>query len=226
MKNIYILLIFICSMANVQAQNSELAKAFYTKAEAAYKANNYEEALQLIEKCKEQLNGETNPDILYIEAKARFFGNKEPRFTKVLMNKFIEEAFEDDERVKEIAGLLVDLEMALERESVNMQERQVSISAMNKLEIETIKRQLIGKKSESWNFDSYSEYVDERIISRKFIDKNNWIIEMEFLVQGYRTGNKWYLKSEIHYSFYNNIESIKKIVAKSYYQTKKSVRSL
>lgn len=112
MKNIYILLIFICSMANVQAQNSELAKAFYTKAETAYKANNYEEALQLLEKCKEQLNGETNPEIMYLEAKTRYVIDKNINETKRLMNSFIKDAYEDDERIPEIAGILSDIELS------------------------------------------------------------------------------------------------------------------
>jgi hypothetical protein len=107
----YFLLLFITTLSLTSyAQNTEMAKAFYKKALQAYEDDNYEEALKLIEKTKENLNGNTNPDIIFIEAKARFENDLNINKAKDIFNQFLKESSDNDERRKEVSNILVDIE--------------------------------------------------------------------------------------------------------------------
>ncbi|GAB1309671.1 hypothetical protein KH5_23540 [Urechidicola sp. KH5] len=91
-----------------------MAKAFYKKAQMAYENENYREAINLIIETKNNLNGNTNPDIIYLEAKARYKNDMNINKAKSLFQSFLNEADEDDGRIQEVAGILVDLETSEE----------------------------------------------------------------------------------------------------------------
>lgn len=108
-KNLLIVFIAFASFTTTYAQSTIMAKAYLKKAEDSYYAGKFEKALEFIKKTKEQLNGKTNPDITYIEAMSHNYFDKNPTKTKVLIENFINEAFEDDDRIEKMASLLIDL---------------------------------------------------------------------------------------------------------------------
>ncbi len=110
MKKI-ILVFTLMLLSNVTiAQNITMAKAFYKKAQKEYENQKYYQALELIDKAKEKLNGETNLELVYLEGMSRYQYDKNVDMAKSLLNRFIEEADQDDSRVDEIAQLLVEIE--------------------------------------------------------------------------------------------------------------------
>lgn len=120
MKQIIIILstIFLTTTV-VKAQNTAMAKAYFEKAKKIYRNNERGSsthmtelvpALKAIENCKEQIGGETNPDIKYLEAQIRYYTDLNINKTKQLLNEFINEAFEDDDRIEDAAKLLIEIE--------------------------------------------------------------------------------------------------------------------
>lgn len=103
----FLLVLFVC-FAN--GQNVTMAKAFFKKAQKEYEAKNYEASIKLIEKAKVHLDGATNPDIIYLEAKARFEHDVNINKTKALFSQFINQADQKDDRVEEISSILVDIQ--------------------------------------------------------------------------------------------------------------------
>ncbi|GAB1308536.1 hypothetical protein KH5_12190 [Urechidicola sp. KH5] len=87
-----------------------MAKAFYEKAQLEYENKNYDEAIKLLIKTKENLNGDTNPDIIFLEAKARFLNDININNSKALFEQFLNEADDSDSRIKEVSRILVDIE--------------------------------------------------------------------------------------------------------------------
>ncbi|GAB1309670.1 hypothetical protein KH5_23530 [Urechidicola sp. KH5] len=86
-----------------------MAKAFYQKAQMAYENENYKEAIDLITETKNNLNGNTNADIIYLEAKARYKSDKNITKAKSLFESFLNESDDDDGRIQEVADILVDI---------------------------------------------------------------------------------------------------------------------
>ncbi|GAB1309669.1 hypothetical protein KH5_23520 [Urechidicola sp. KH5] len=86
-----------------------MAKAFYKKAQMAYENEDYEEAIDLITETKNNLNGNTNADIIYLEAKARYKNDRNINKAKRLFESFLDEADTDDGRIQEVANILVDI---------------------------------------------------------------------------------------------------------------------
>ncbi|MFK7781962.1 hypothetical protein [Psychroserpens sp.] len=105
---ITILLIFTL-FTSINAQNSDLAKAYYEKAQTSLENKNYEETLNYIEKSKENAGG-TNPDIIYVELKTRYYIDSNINKTKSLINQFLKDAFEDDDRRSEVSKIFIDIE--------------------------------------------------------------------------------------------------------------------
>lgn len=114
MKNNSILLLFLFFSIGISAQNVTMAKAFYKKAQIAYENKNYQEVINLLEKTKENLDGETNPDIVYLEAKSRLENDINIQKAKKLFKYFINNADKNDERIDEVSGILVDIEVSKE----------------------------------------------------------------------------------------------------------------
>lgn len=110
MKKQLLIILFFSSAFSSYAQNVEMAKAFYKKALQAYEDENFEEALKLIEKTKENLNGNTNPDIIYIEAKSRYENDININKAKELFNQFLSEADSDDNRKSEVVSIIIDID--------------------------------------------------------------------------------------------------------------------
>ena len=84
------------NFSNTFAQNKIMAKAFYEKAREAYAEEKWEKALSHLEKTKEYLEGNTNPDIMYLEVKSLYNSGADIDKTKVLCNRFLKEADEND----------------------------------------------------------------------------------------------------------------------------------
>lgn len=110
MKKILLVLTLILLSTKINAQNITMAKAFYKKAQKEYENKNYKEVITLLEKTVEHLAGETNPDIIYLEAKSRYVNDININRTKTLFSQFLETADQNDERINEISGILVDIE--------------------------------------------------------------------------------------------------------------------
>ncbi|WP_452223863.1 hypothetical protein [Lacinutrix chionoecetis] len=108
MKKI-ILIITILSSNIILAQNITMAKAFYKKAQKEYENKNYKEVINLLEKTVENLNGETNPDIIYLEAKSRLESDINIRYSTALFQTFLKDADENDDRINEISEILVNI---------------------------------------------------------------------------------------------------------------------
>lgn len=92
------------------AQNLILAKAFYKKAQQEYSNKNYPKVFKLIAKTKENLGGETNPEITYLEAKSHYNNDLNVATAKKLLLQFLEKADPSDSRIDEISSLIVDIE--------------------------------------------------------------------------------------------------------------------
>lgn len=110
MKRLLLTLGLVLFGLSTNAQNVTMAKAFYKKAQIAYENKDYKEAITLLEKTKENLNGETNPDIIFLEAKARYFNDININNAKALFEQFLNMADESDSRIEEVSSILVDFE--------------------------------------------------------------------------------------------------------------------
>lgn len=96
----------------ISAQNLTLAKAFYKRAQQEYSNKNYAQVFNLLDKTKEQLGGESNPEITYLEAKAHYSNDINAVIAKRLLTQFLEEADPNDSRVDEVSSLIVDIEIS------------------------------------------------------------------------------------------------------------------
>ncbi|GAB1309672.1 hypothetical protein KH5_23550 [Urechidicola sp. KH5] len=103
-----------------------MAKAFYKKAQIAYENNEYKKAIDLLEKTKSNLNGGTNPDIIYLEAKSRLANDKKINHAKTLFETFLNTVDDTDSRVEEVSSLLVDFETSDEYYSNGQKKRNIS----------------------------------------------------------------------------------------------------
>lgn len=111
MKTKFTLLFLVLSltMSNLAAQDMIMAKAFFKKALKMYEEKDYSKTIELLEKAKENLKS-TNPEIIYLEAKARYKNDNNITKTKKLLRKFLDEASPSDNRIDEVSSLLVDIE--------------------------------------------------------------------------------------------------------------------
>jgi antitoxin component YwqK of YwqJK toxin-antitoxin module len=107
-------LFIVCALtiSLIHAQNLTLAKAFYKKAQQEYSNKNYTQVFILLDKTKEQLGGESNPEITYLEGKAHFNSDLNVSKAKKLLTKFLEEANPNDSRIDEISSIIVDIEVS------------------------------------------------------------------------------------------------------------------
>lgn len=110
MKKLILVFILIGLSSSVKAQNVTMAKAFYKKAQKEYENKNYREVISLLAKTVENLNGEKNPDIIYLEAKSRYSYDLNINKTKALFNQFLKEADQNDDRINDASGILVEIE--------------------------------------------------------------------------------------------------------------------
>ncbi|MBJ6366475.1 FKBP-type peptidyl-prolyl cis-trans isomerase [Snuella sedimenti] len=97
---------------SASAQNLTLAKAFFKKAQQEYSKKNYTQVFTLLDKAKEQLGGDTNAQIIYLEAKAHYNSDINVNKAKKLLNQFLEEAEPNDSRIDEISSIIVDIEVS------------------------------------------------------------------------------------------------------------------
>lgn len=107
-----LLIICILTFTITNAQNLTLAKAFYKKAQQEYSNKNYTQVFKLLDKTKEQLGGQTNPEITYLEAKTHYNNDINITKAKKLLTQFLEEADPNDSRIDEISSLIVDIEVS------------------------------------------------------------------------------------------------------------------
>lgn len=105
--SILTILLFISIISN--AQNPSLAKSYYEKAKTSLESESYEQALDYIEKSKEYA-GSTNPDIMYVELKARLKTDFNINKAKALTTDFLKDAFEDDDRRNEVSNIFIEIE--------------------------------------------------------------------------------------------------------------------
>lgn len=110
LKSLLILAFILCSLSNTFAQDKVMAKAFFEKARKSYAQENWEETIQHLEKTKEYLEGNTNPDIIYIEAKARYQHDININKTVELFKQFLKDADPEDSKISEVASILVEIE--------------------------------------------------------------------------------------------------------------------
>jgi len=103
-------LLFTVTFLNTYAQDKVMAKAFFEKARKAYAQEDYENTLKHIEKTKEYLEGKTNPDIIYLEAKAHYYYDLNINKAKNLLKQFLKDADPEDSKISEVASLLADIE--------------------------------------------------------------------------------------------------------------------
>lgn len=97
---------------DANGQNLVMAKAYYSRAQKEYEKENYEVTLQLIEKAKEELGNSTTVDLIYLEAKTRFQFDNDINECKNLLNQFLNTASDDDSRIREVADLVVEIEVS------------------------------------------------------------------------------------------------------------------
>lgn len=107
--SLFVIFVLITSITG--AQNLILAKAFYKKAQQEYSNKNYTKVFKLLNKTKEQLGGESNPEITYLEAKTHYNSDINVAKAKKLLTQFLEEADPNDSRVDEVSSLIVDIEV-------------------------------------------------------------------------------------------------------------------
>nr|WP_321237640.1 hypothetical protein [uncultured Psychroserpens sp.] len=107
------ILIFTLSLFSFTANCQDLmAVAFYEKAQRAFENEDFEKAIEHLNKSKEVF-GDTNPDILYLEAKSKFEIYTNINEPKQLMQDFlymVEGDQGEETRAKEIANILADIE--------------------------------------------------------------------------------------------------------------------
>lgn len=101
---------FLCFSICVNSQNVTMAKAFYKKAQQEYENKNYEEVISLLKKSSEMMDGQINPDMIYLSAMARYHSDLNINTTKSLLNTFLNKAYDDDYRKTEVSDLLVNIE--------------------------------------------------------------------------------------------------------------------
>ncbi|MFC4721002.1 toxin-antitoxin system YwqK family antitoxin [Geojedonia litorea] len=109
MKSLVIALVF-CFTISGYAQNFTLAKAYYKKAQQEYSNKSYKKVFELLDKTKENLGGETNPDIIYLEAMSHYRKDTNVNKAKMLFNEFMVQADPNDSRIDEISSHIVDIE--------------------------------------------------------------------------------------------------------------------
>jgi antitoxin component YwqK of YwqJK toxin-antitoxin module len=110
-KSIFFITALIIS-TSTRAQNLTLAKAFFKKAQQEYSKKNYTKVFKLLDKAKEQLGGDTNAQIIYLEAKAHYNSDINVNKAKKLLTLFLEKAEPNDSRIDEISSIIVDIEVS------------------------------------------------------------------------------------------------------------------
>ena len=238
---LFALVLFISSQVTAQ-DKTILAKSEYMAAEEAYGNGNFEKCLQHLAKSKEHFGG-SNYLMQYLEVKA-LYGSHQFAAASKAIKEFFEVVPKESNNTPEYLEMVKLVAIVRDKEEEEnrllqkrktMQEneaRERDILAETKkmeltnLDIETVKRDLLGKNTRSkneskwWNFDDYSEFIDERIMSRKVIDDYRCELEVDFLLRNSR-GRKWYLKAKILYDN-RNTRMIKNIEQLLYYDTEKS----
>lgn len=163
MKLKFILIPLLIVTSLTFGQNSTLAKSYYIKAKTELDSDKYVKALEYIEKSKEYA-GQTNPDIIYIELKARYEMDININKTKELCTTFLNEAFEDDERTEEVSNLLVNiLESDNYYDNGNIKSREFShggikyVSYFNENGLRYKSYQLLSKNNKVFYFTYHNE---------------------------------------------------------------------
>tara|TARA_R100001369_G_scaffold87661_1_gene123373 strand:+ start:262 stop:1365 length:1104 start_codon:yes stop_codon:yes gene_type:complete len=88
-------------------QNITMAKAFYEKAQKTFENQDYEQTKKLLNSAKKELNNNTNPDIIYLEAYSLYHTELNVNEAKELFNSFLEQVDEHDDRRNEVANTMV-----------------------------------------------------------------------------------------------------------------------
>jgi len=159
------------------AQNLILAKAFYKKAQQEYSNKNYLKVFKLIEKTKENLGGETNPEITYLEAKSHYNNDINVATAKKLLLQFLEKADPSDSRIDEISSLIVDIETS---DKIDKRGNFINLTNRN-----GIKTSYYSTGEREW-VQNYVKGVKNGTIAR--YNKNGFLIQYGNQKNGYVQG--------------------------------------
>lgn len=135
-KTISVFFLLVLSVESY-AQNTTLAKAYYTKARESFEKNEYQQTIDYLNSAKTEF-GSTNPDITFLEINSRYHLNVKDTLIDSLSKQFIETANKNDkERIQKISLIAVE-----HREAVNLaikQEEEAFQYALNNNSVETIR---------------------------------------------------------------------------------------
>lgn len=184
MKKAIILIMLLCLSIGVAAQNVTMAKAFYKKAQIEYENKNYKEVINLLEKTVENLNGETNPDIIYLEAKSRYENDLNINKTKALFNQFLKGADQNDDRINEVSGILVDIETSDNYYDNGNKKTKSYFESDNKKVTEYYLEKGFNYKTE--------KFINDELVYRLYTGNNNGVYYAAALLD---------LEDEKHYSY-------------------------
>jgi uncharacterized protein len=109
MKKLTILLLLTFVCFNSYAQKSTLVKAYYLRAQEEYTQQNYEQAINFLERATEFAGNTINPDITYLQAKSHYINDVHVLKSKQLFLKFLYEASSNDYKRDEVSEIISDI---------------------------------------------------------------------------------------------------------------------
>ncbi len=159
-----ITLIFIILLPALSfGQNKDMAKGYYTKAREAYSKKDYQKALDYLENTKKEL-GKTNPDIIYMEVKARYALRKVDDQIDHLVADFLEKSEANDDRRSEVSMLLInyqELKVTLRKEE---EERLLKEEKKRKMAEQKRKKELQKKEEEERKVREFNKIFEDDMV--------------------------------------------------------------
>lgn len=117
-----LLIVFLIVANHSFGQNTALAQGYYLKAKEAFGQNDYTQTINFIEKAKIEA-GSTNPELLYLEIRARYEADKKDPLIAERAAEFMSTVNENDKkRIREVSLITIEHKEAVELAERTQQE--------------------------------------------------------------------------------------------------------
>jgi hypothetical protein len=140
-------------------------------------AYRFEGAFNFIDSCKEQLNGETNPNVMYLEIKIRYKYDSHITKTKELISQFID-TYTKDNRIEELADLLIEINNSDDFCADGKRKRYGFINDKGLVQRHyfdsncNLKKLYLNKNNSNFTNVKLNHYKDGKLIEEVFFDEN------------------------------------------------------